>query len=88
MGILEVFPDGFVAEVTIGGNTTGTKRCTISEESQSVIYINKSGFERVAQAKPLHLFDAECRLGKPLVLLDDLQQKLSEMRDSQDQSGT
>mmetsp|Transcript_1998 Transcript_1998/g.5040 ORF Transcript_1998/g.5040 Transcript_1998/m.5040 type:complete len:1003 (+) Transcript_1998:348-3356(+) len=76
LGILEIFPDGFLATVRIDGKVTGTKWSTLSEEGQSVIYI-KSGFERVAQAKPLHMFDAECCLGKPLVLLDDLLEKLS-----------
>ena len=77
LGILEIFADGFVAAVKIDGNMTGIKRCTIAEEGQSVIYV-KSGVETVAQVKPLHLFDAECQLGKPLIMRSDLLQKLSE----------
>jgi len=72
MSILEVFANGFISNVKINGESTGTrKKFVISEQGKSVVYM-KTGHETMACSKALFLFKAECELGTRLTTQTDL----------------
>jgi len=77
MGICAVKDDGFVSSIQIKGKVTPQepKYFRMPAEGELVIYL-KTGFEKMACTKPLHLFTEECALGPPLELGSNVYKKV------------
>eukprot|EP00966_Prymnesium_polylepis_P315449 7289067-Prymnesium_polylepis.1 len=77
MGICAVKDDGFVSSIQIKGKVTPQepKYFRMPAEGELVMYL-KTGFEKMACTKPLHLFTEECALGPPLELGSNVYKKV------------
>ena len=78
LGIVKMFPDGFVTEIVIKGKSTGkTKQFHMADDgTKQAVYV-KVGYETMASVKPLDLFVYDCTLGKRLEADRDSRQRAS-----------
>ena len=66
MGILKMYPKGFMACVTNGKGEKSEKKFRMrADGTQQVAYV-KAGWETMACVKPLDLFNKDCTLGTPI----------------------
>ena len=80
LGIVKMFPNGFVTEIVINGEATGkTKQFHMANDgTEQVVYV-KVGYETMTSVKPLDLFKYDCKFGKELEVDRDSRQPASRL---------
>jgi len=69
MGIVKMFPDGFVTEIFIKGKSSGkTKQFHMARDGTDQVAYVKVGYETMTSVKPLDLFNYDCTFGRELEL--------------------